>query len=213
MKRIISVLLTLCFIILIAGCISSLYGRNECKEDYLSYDAKINNKSVPYYGYEIYGEESDLLDNEYVNKIKESYKFDKDYIYREYLDGVEIVKCNALNNKIRIPEKIKGKNVIKLGGYINTEDFFEPETDIALKSCFLSDSNTIIEEIYIPKTVKEIIKDTFEWIDTLQKINVDKDSPYYSSKNGVLYDKSGKIKLFVPISYNKKRAEWHAFWL
>lgn len=178
------------------------------EESYLNYNAKINNKKVPYYGFEI-DEESNLLDNVYVEKVKQSYKYDENskIFYRDYLNGVEIVKCNAVNNIIKIPQKIKGKKVLKLGGYINTEDFGEPETDVGLKSCFLSYSYTILEEIYIPKNVKEIIKDTFEVVYNLKRINVDKDNPYYSSRNGILYDKSGEIKLCVPNNYEKKRVK------
>lgn len=202
MKKYISILL----IVIINFC--SICGCNTSKESYQSYDAKINYKKVPYYGFEI-DEESNLLDNAYVEKVKQSYKYDEKskFLYRDYLEGVEIVKCNAMNNIIKIPQKIEGKNVLKLSGYIDTENFGEPEYDIALTSCFISYSYSIIDEIYIPKTVKEIIKDTFENIENLKRIDVDKENPYYSSKKGILYDKSGKIKLCVPNNYEKKRVE------
>ena len=74
---------------------------------------------------------------------------------------------------------------------------------------------TITYEPYMKRIVEAVVDDykflgkEFKYIeDVIDYVNNSiKDSPYYSSKNGVLYDKSGKIKLFVPISYNKKRAE------
>lgn len=181
-----------------------LFGCNSEKESYLSYDAKINNKNVPYYGFEIYGEDVNLQNNEYISKVKTGYKEYNNkkngskFIYRDYLDGVEIIKNDSMKSVIRVPEKINGKKVIKLGGYIDTDLLNNAELaeDYSLSSCFIS--KAIVEEIYIPKYVKEIIKNTFEDIESLKRINVDKANPYYTSKNGVLYDKSGKIKLFTP---------------
>ena len=201
MKKIFNLLLCLFLIVVSVGCENNA-------ESYLSYDCKINNKKVPYYYFEMYGEEDDLQNNEYISKVKTSYKVDEksDFIYREYLGEVEIVKCNVMNSIIKIPEKIKGKKIIKIGGYIDVEYMESDPIDYSLRSCFESYSYNIIEEIELSSSVKEIIYNTFD-IDTLERIEVDKNNPYYSSKDGVLYDKSGKIKLCVPPNHHSRNKD------
>ncbi len=193
------------FLIIILSVL--LFGCNRSDESYQDYDAKINNKKVPYYGFEMYGEAENLENNEYIQEIQTSYKeytYGKNsnkLIYRDYLDGVEIIKYASMKSEAVIPEKINGKKVLKLGGYIDKEYMEADPIDFRLRSCF--DTQAIVEEIYIPKTVKEIIKNTFEDVESLQSIRVDKDNPYYSSKNGILYDKTGKIKLCKPNKYKQ----------
>ena len=162
------------FLIIILSVL--LFGCNRSDESYQDYDAKINNKKVPYYGFEMYGEAENLENNEYIQEIQTSYK--------EYTYGKN------------------SKKVLKLGGYIDKEYMEADPIDFRLRSCF--DTQAIVEEIYIPKTVKEIIKNTFEDVESLQSIRVDKDNPYYSSKNGILYDKTGKIKLCKPNKYKQQ---------
>lgn len=175
------------------------------KESYLAPDSKINNKKVPYFYYEIVGEGSEWYDNKNVIELKESYKYDEENMlyYKDYLNGVEIVKCNLMNKNVKIPKSIQGKAVIKLYGYIDKE-YKEEDLDYSLRSCF--DTNLNFKVINIPVTVKEIIKGTFD-VETLERIEVDKKNPYYSSKDGILYDKSGKIKLCVPPNHPSRNKD------
>ncbi len=198
MKKSLAVFLVILGIILFSGCDKNI-------ESYLSADSKINNKNVPYFYYEIVGEETEWYDNNNVIKMKESYKYDEKHslYYRDYLNGVEIVKYNAASKDAIIPSKIRGKDVIKVYGYIDKEYMLD-DLDYSLRSCF--DADFRYETIYIPATVKEIVKGTFD-IETLERIEVDKNNPYYSSKDGVLYDKSGKIKLCVPPNHHSKNKD------
>lgn len=178
------------------------------EESYLKEGSIINNKKVPYYYFERYGEESDLQNNEYISSMKTSYKYDQKcrIVYRDYLDGVEIIKCDIINSVINIPETINNKKVLKLGGYIDEEYMEADPINYSLRSCFDSYAYTIIEEIKLPASVKEIIYGTFD-IESLKKLEVDKSNPYYSSKDGILYDKSGKIKLCVPPNHHSRNKD------
>lgn len=175
------------------------------KESYLASDSKINNKNVPYFYYEIVGEETEWYDNNNVIELKKSYKYDEENMvyYKDYLNGIEIVKCNSLNKNVTIPKSIEGKDVIKFYGYIDKE-YLEEDLDYSLRSCF--DTNTKFKVINIPLTIKEIVKGTFD-VETLERIEVDKNNPYYSSKDGILYDKSGKIRLCVPPNHHSRNKD------
>lgn len=136
--------------------------------------------------------------------------------YRHYKNGVEIIwqEDYGINlkptedNYISVPAYIKGKPVIKLGGEYGDEDPIWEGKDDFYKyyyfiNCFSGSNAT---KIYLPATVKEIVKGTFD-IDDLESIEVDKNNPYYSSKDGILYDKSGKIQLCVPRNHHSRNKD------
>lgn len=188
-------------------------------ESYLKKGSKINNQRIPYYYF------NDALEKYSDNEkfIEEIYEYDKIYdcdrkttingkigifnnyiIYREYNNGIEIVSFDCEDSHdIKIPEKIGGKKVIKLGGNLEVEESIDGSNFYNYWNCFNSASQS---KIYISSTVKEIVKGTFD-VETLERIEVDKNNPYYSSKDGILYDKSGKIRLCVPPNHHSRNKD------
>ena len=175
-------------------------------ESYLQKDAVINNKNIPYYGFddpiEHYNENESVIEQYEISiKTISMSNEDMDLVYREYNNGIEIVEEGWGENILSIPKTICNKPVIKLGGFME-----DPEPIIGKKSyyeftnCF---HNSTAKEIRIPATVKEIVAGTFD-LDRLERIVVDKDNPYYSSKDGILYNKEGNIKLCVPNHHHSK---------
>ena len=171
-------------------------------------------KEIPQYGYIDY--DMRVSDEMHYDDLKESYverskqiesimkdyriaSDNKDYIITDYKDGVSIVKYNGSETRLKIPEKLDGKKVIKLGGYINKEDV-DPDTVYKYVSPLFEKDVT---EITIPQFVKEIsygffYSDYFDESMRLEKIVVDKNNELYSSDNGLLYDKEQKVLLCVP---------------
>lgn len=99
-----------------------------------------------------------------------------DFEYNENDDRtINILKYIGKNINITIPEKINGKNVTTIGNR-------------AFDDCY---ENT---KIKIPKTIKNIAKNAFNDCISLKNIEVDKDNKYYSSEEGILFDKN-KTKL------------------
>lgn len=195
-------------------------------ESYLSEDAKINYDYIPYYGFtEPLKSYSDTeREDWFLERKDDEYELYDDgfiFTYRYYNQGVEIVDVtymqylDSINSlTINIPSNIEGKPVIKLGGTINeSEEYIYNSTDcegyFLFSNCFetfnvVEDLN--LKKIHISKNVKEIIDGTFK-IGSLEKIVVSKDNPYYSSKDGILYDKSGKIKLCVPLNHHSRNKD------
>ena len=174
-------------------------------ESYLRKGAKIYFKKDPYFCFcdsfntfkFMFGWDEKLY--LYYKNSKKVYKRNGEKIeYRDYLNGVEIVKFDSKKKIINIPEKIDGKYVIKLGGFVTgfESDYPSDESDgLALINCLGYAENQ--KEVFIPSKVKEILWGMFEHGD-LESIEVSKDNKYYSSKNGILYSKNGKRKLCVP---------------
>lgn len=165
---------------------------------YKSKYAKIRCSEVPYYGFTDPLET--LLYKKYNRAVKhnEKTKYKGDIGYRDYKNGVEVVSAPDSG---KIPEKIDGKPVIKLGGYLDCS----PESE-SVDTYFTSfdDGEGIgnAKKITIPSGVKEIVFDTFESLRDLERINVSPNNPYYSSVNGVLYNKKKTVLLFVPLNHS-----------
>lgn len=226
MKKLVKLLLTLfllnssVIICIFTGCTNEIDNKNMAykksgEESYLSKDSTINNKKVPYFYYDDYvskksSDESEVLS--YLNTIKcQSKLTDSDgnnndnFFYRDYNDGLEVVDM-YLYEYIKIPETIEGKKTIKLGGTFENE-FPESKGSFFYRaSTYSSVGSYNVKTIYIPKFLKEIVNGSFV-IDTLERIEVDENNPYYSSKDGILYDKSGKIQLCVPHNHRKKNTD------
>ncbi len=227
-----------------------LYGCNNSKEDYLSYDAKINN-TPSYYknsckernNYKIsnnsvspanpkmkinkdgnislykYAPYFNVLDKMYIDYYS-SYdsmskyiikKYDKaqrkasdnpDFIISDYKDGVSIDIYNGKEKNLKIPSKLDGKKVIKIGNHIvDDEELF----------CGVVSPFDKIISITIPSTVKyisyEALNDRWNVGDSykhfLEKIYVDKNNPYYTSIDGILYNKDKTCLLQIPMNYKK----------
>ncbi|MCR5653882.1 MAG: hypothetical protein K6F88_08810 [Ruminococcus sp.] len=165
---------------------------------YKSKYAKIRCPEVPYYGF-IEPLET-LMYKKYDRAVKhnDTTKYKGDIGYRDYKNGVEIVLAPDSG---KIPEKIDGKPVIRLGGYLDCS----PESE-SVDTYFTSfdDGEGIgnVEKITIPSGVKEIVFDTFESLRDLEKINVSPNNPYYSSVDGILYNKEKTVLLFIPLNHS-----------
>lgn len=59
-------------------------------------------------------------------------------------------------------------------------------------------SSASIEHIYISASVREISRAAFADLESLVSINVDSENPYFTSRNGILYDKEMKTLLAYP---------------
>lgn len=162
---------------------------------YLQDGVKINNEDVPYFYFNDPIEKISVNSSE-VENYNNGAHWVKNFRVRDYLDGVEISRVIPLDEsrQLAIPETIEGKPVIKLGGYFESDD---PQTDSSFSylSCLFGD---FWESVKLPKTVKEIVNETFDEVTSLKTIEVSEDNPYYSSKDGVLYNKDRTIELCVP---------------
>lgn len=214
--RVIKFLLIFSIIILLfSSCLNLKTKPNEYKQSYLEDKAVIHNKKVPYYGFEDPIEKkikTQKEKEEYSHSIEVFRENNITYYVKEYLDGWEIVDVmgdffyysqeidtTKQIKSIKIPESYKDKKVIKLGG---TFEFCETAF-YNFYSCL--NFNYKLKDIYISSTIKEIVKGTFdENKDKLERIRVDKNNPYYSSKDGILYNKKGTIKLCVPKNHHSK---------
>lgn len=177
-------------------------------------------KKVSYYGFVDPLKKLKLTKNniEKYDKLSKTttLKDTTEVVYRNYKNGVEIIWQEDFNIDLKpnedayinVPENIKGKPVIKLGGELGDEDPVWDGKDDYYKyyyfiNCF---SGSMATKIHLPATVKEIVKGTFD-IDDLESIEVSKNNPYYSSKDGILYDKSGKIRLCVPPNHHSRNKD------
>lgn len=100
-------------------------------------------------------------------------------------DGEKIDKRNIY--RLVIPEEIEGKKVVSVEFYLVSE--LEEEV------------SRYIEEIVIPRYVKNI---DIESIFGLEKIIVSEENPYFSSENGILYNKNKAALVRCPrLKYGK----------
>lgn len=126
-----------------------------------------------------------------------------DYLITDYEDGVCINKFYGSpdsNGIINIPETIDNKSVVKLGGYIESIDdenvigAFGGYADIIIKIPstvkVISQNATMNNSGIIPEESRYMFVDIFGF-------EVDKNNPYYSSKNGTLYSKDYTKLLWV----------------
>ena len=101
-----------------------------------------------------------------------------------------------------IPSTLDGKAVLKLGADIN-----EGEYGFNYALPFVDRE---ITSITLPSTVKVIVLDTFDSFDAenekgyLENIYVDSENPYYTSVNGILYNKDKTCLLQIPSNYPNK---------
>ena len=148
----------------------------------------------------------------------------------EYIYDESKIKNNSLT--INIPEKLDGKKVLKLGGACKKLWGSEvaQEYEYFETGFLLNVPSKIDLTVKIPKTVRDICYSSFDnshlsddWDSYyssnpetdkkaqkyeeafVSKIIVDKDNPYYSSKDGILCIKNGKIKLCIPNNHHSKK--------
>ena len=150
-----------------------------------------------------------------------------DYEYEINGNEVTITHYNGSDSSIVIPSKINGKSVTKIQGYAfeykrNLKSVIIPDgvTDIGffafwhcydLTNVILPDSLINIEEnvffsctslknMKIPVNVKNIGEGTFCNCTSLTSIEVDSDNKYFSSKEGVLYNKNKTSLISCPMT-------------
>ncbi len=108
--------------------------------------------------------------------------------------GYNTVECNYVNGNgaVEIPETVDYKGItyttISLGNHLDST------TDTIV--------NNKITSITIPKTVKFIWDHAFRQ-ETLERIYVDENNPYFTSKDGVLFTKSLYTLIAYPCSSEK----------
>lgn len=95
--------------------------------------------------------------------------------YEHTETGIKLFGYNEENHNVVIPETIDGKPVEELYFALVSSD---------------------AKSIFIPKTVKEIIM--WGYPISLETINVDENNEWFSSRNGVLYNKDGSVLVRFP---------------
>lgn len=169
---------------------------------YKSKFAHINNPDVPNYGYGdplekfFYSEKYHKKAMSH-NKTKTKGGFD----YRKFKSGVEIASV-PWKNTLKIPAKIGGKPVIKLGGKITV---YEDGGLCYRESTWECGAHKVV----ISRNVREIVAGTFSDMEELRRIEVSKDNPYFSSENGILYNKDKSVLLFVPMQHPAAKISIH----
>lgn len=126
-----------------------------------------------------------------------------DYEYELFEDGtVEITDYTGSATELVIPSTINGYPVISIGFYAFSNGEFKnvtiPENIEYIRACAF-DSCKNLETITIPKNVSNISWDAFMCCTSLMSINVDTQNSYYSSENGVLFNKNKTILIQYPI--------------
>lgn len=117
-------------------------------------------------------------------KAREYYKKNSrksgNFIITNYLDGICINRVIDLKNwDYKIPEKIEGLPVVKLGSYPDKDDCLQPAIYLGLEAKK--------ETVYLPKTLKYIDFICLDWLWNSVFYSVDKQNPYYAN-NSTDYD-------------------------
>lgn len=134
----------------------------------------------------------------------EEYSIYGSIYYTADSDSVTIVGCAAHTSALDIPSEIDGLPVteVKAGafsdhaelGSITLPDSLEFIGEMAFWGC------RSLESIYIPANVHTIERAAFVECTSLTEINVDENSAYYKSDDGVLFSKDGTYLLCCPYS-------------
>lgn len=94
-----------------------------------------------------------------------------DFTYRETANGIMLTAYKGSDSIVIIPDTVSGKPVVSLSG-----------------TCF--NNNTTATKIVIPASVTGISGKAFNRCTRLEEISVDENSNFFSSKDGVLYNKA-----------------------
>ena len=136
----------------------------------------------------------------------EAFAFDETKWYETQADGLVYLEQILYDYKGEMNEEAdlalkEGTTVIAgmaLSYCENATSIELPEGLISIgDSAFVSCSK--MEEIYIPASVEEIGRLAFEGCDSLTAINVDAENPYYTSVDGVLFDKDCTELIWCPL--------------
>lgn len=208
MKKYISIMFVIAILVMTASCgESSVYHQSPNADSEYSYKskyAKINCPEVPYYGFTdpletLLYEDYDTAVKRNEANMNEANMDDEQYLfigYRYYKDGVELTSLFGTGD---FPEQINGKPVVKLGGRLD----FDAESE-RIDTYFNCYDKSFVSKITIPSGVQEIVFNTFESLTELEQINVSPDNPYYSSVDGILYNKDKTVLLCIPLNHKSK---------
>ena len=137
---------------------------------------------------------------EYISKMYKS----GDFLVSDYNGGICINRYVGNEKDVVIPEKIDGKNVIKIGLYF--ERSWDDTSDGIDGSIYFQRNafyETGVKSIYLPSGLKEIVMYSFYISEknSLKSIKVSKENPYYLSVNGILFSKKPLKVLCIPGVY------------
>lgn len=111
-------------------------------------------------------------------KAREYYKKNSrksgNFIITNYLDGICINRVIDLKNwDYKIPEKIEGLPVVKLGSYPDKDNVSKPAIYLGIEAKK--------QTVHLPKTLKYIEFDCLDWLWNSVYYKIDKDNPYYAN--------------------------------
>lgn len=139
-----------------------------------------------------------------------------DYLITDYEDGVCINQycgSNKTDDTITIPAALDGKSVIRLGGYIKSnEDYnvigaFAGNFDVTLK---IPETVKYISSYALLNSSGMIPEESRNDYVSINAIEVDGNNPYYASKNGALYSKDLNKLLWVNLTYSESNnPDWN----
>lgn len=120
------------------------------------------------------------------------------FMVSDFNEGICINEYVGESSSVKIPDEINGKAVIRIGSTVKNNG----DGGYSDASAF---NKFAVQSVYIPKTVKYIDCGSFTDVNNqLYKITVDSDNPYYSSENGVLYNKDKSVLIDIPCRYKEK---------
>lgn len=208
MKRFSAIILSimlLCLIIVLTSCSDKKDTDYKNQEGYSEYvKCLLDGKDSGTVGTSLSGNETAL--KYYKNNLRKS----GDYMITDVEDGVCINQYLGSGNSVEVPEKLDGKPVIMLGGYVYDDNNSSSE----IFSAF-ADPNVESRIIKVPSSVKYIdsslmyhysgMVDSY-LIDNSKSyctFEIDENNPYFYSEGGCLYSKDRKTLNYVNFNYYK----------
>ena len=118
-----------------------------------------------------------------------------DFSYVEHEEGLFVTGYTGYEDTLEIPESINGKTVVGLAfnGYV--DELIVPDS-VKYVSDFEDDYS--MRKITLGAGVGNITSDTFKRCRDLKQIVVSEDNPYYTSIDGVVYDKDVTTLIAFP---------------
>ena len=126
---------------------------------------------------------------------------EKDFEYRFQGESVEITKYVGKSSRVRIPAMIQGVPVTSMGwgafaGCNEVREVVLPDTMKSLSSNIFSCQK--LKQLKIPASVHTIGNSLTKFCTELDAIEVDPANQYYTSVDGVLYDKNVSVLINFP---------------